>query len=146
MPRPKRPGWSKITLTISDKVAREIRLRSAELNIEMGTFVDRTIRDHEMIPALMDKMLANDVLKAVRQHPDPEGLMSEVTAELARQKFTLDKPITPAALIRMAGGWAREGLIPQPWKWALYFVLVQGDWEPSLTRHLMLRGSDWYKR
>jgi hypothetical protein len=146
VPRPKRPGWSKITLTISDKVAREIRLHSADLNIEMGTFVDQTIRDHALIPGLMEKMLANDVLKAVREHSDPAGLVTEVTAELERKKYTLDRTITPASLARMARGWAGDGQIPQPWKWVMYFVLVQGDWVPSPTRLGMLKGFDWFKR
>ena len=45
MPRPKRPGWSKITLTVSDAVARYIRVQAAERGIEMGTFVDQTSTD-----------------------------------------------------------------------------------------------------
>jgi hypothetical protein len=146
MPRPKRPEWTKITITVSKKIAQEIRLRSAELNIEMGTFVDQTIRDHGLIPAMMDRELANDVLKAVSEHPDPAWLVSEVTVELERQKYTLDKPITPASLGRMAARWAREEKIPQPWKWAMYFVLVQGDWEPLPQRFGMLKGFDWFKR
>jgi len=43
MPRPKRPGWSKITITVSDEVARYIRVQAADQGIEMGTFVDRTL-------------------------------------------------------------------------------------------------------
>lgn len=44
MPRPKRPGWSKITLTVSEEVAREIRLQAVERGMEMGTVVDLAIR------------------------------------------------------------------------------------------------------
>ena len=47
MPRPRRPGWSKVTITISDEVGREIRVRAAELGVDMGTFVDQAIRDRE---------------------------------------------------------------------------------------------------
>ena len=43
MPRPKRPGWSRITITVSDEISRHIRIRAAELGIEMGTFVNEAI-------------------------------------------------------------------------------------------------------
>jgi len=44
MPRPKRPGWSRITITVSDEVSRHIRVRAAELGIEMGTFVNEAVQ------------------------------------------------------------------------------------------------------
>ena len=146
MARPKRPGWSKITITVSEKVAKEIRVRSAEIGIEMGTFVDQTIRDHALIPELMDKMLATDVLKAVREHSDPAGLVDEIMAAFKDEGSPLDRPLTPAALTRMTGGWARDGRIPQPWKWVIYFVLAQGVWQPSLVRLKFLKGFEWFKR
>ena len=43
MPRTKRPGWSRITVTVSAEVARYIRVQAAEQGIEMGTFVDKTM-------------------------------------------------------------------------------------------------------
>ncbi len=43
MPRTKRPGWSRITLTVSAEVARYIRVQAADQGIEMGTFVDRAM-------------------------------------------------------------------------------------------------------
>jgi len=145
VPRPKRKGWNKITITVSDKVAREIRVRSAELGIEMGTFVDQTIRDHEMIPPFLDKLFANDCLKAVRKHANHAELVGEMTGALIKSHTQLNKPLTSSALTRMAVGWAKGGLVPKPWKWAGYFALFQGDWEPTGTRSGLLKGYDWVK-
>ncbi|WP_286354886.1 hypothetical protein [Geothrix oryzae] len=146
MARPKRPGWSKITITVSEKVAKEIRVRSAELGIEMGTFVDQTIRDHALIPELMDKMLASDVLKAVKENPDPAEFAAAIMAAFKRERMPLDRPLTPAALTRLASGWARDGRIPQPWKWVMAVVLSSGDWELSLFRLKFLKDFEWFKR
>ena len=44
MPRPKRPGWSKITITVSEEVSREIRILAASRGEEMGTLVDYAIK------------------------------------------------------------------------------------------------------
>ncbi|MDR3572300.1 MAG: hypothetical protein P4L50_00425 [Anaerolineaceae bacterium] len=148
MPRPKRPGWSKITITVSDKVAREIRVLAAGAGIEMGTYVDRTIRDHRLIPTLLDKIFAEDVETTIRTHPDPKEFESEIERAMKKKGLTLDPLPTFPKMKAWSIAWKRAGLIPQPWKSVFFHALVSCNIELEfrIVSQKMLNGLDWFDR
>lgn len=146
MPRPKRPGWSKITITLSEEIAREIRVKSSELGIEMGTFVDQTVRDHRGIPAFLDKLFAQDVKKAIKASTNIQGLADAITDHLANDGCPLDHALTPSALNSLAARWGAASRVPQPWKWAVFRALLAEDWEASAYHLNLLHGLEWFKR
>ena len=84
MPRPKRPGWSRITITVSDVVAKYIRVQAADQGIEMGTFVDRTIN------AWLRSIQAPEATATPPSGPGPAA-----TAQRATNKIG---PIAPTTL------------------------------------------------
>ncbi|MDR3572293.1 MAG: hypothetical protein P4L50_00390 [Anaerolineaceae bacterium] len=147
MPRPKRSGWSKITITVSDKVARDIRVAAATKGIEMGTFVDQALRDHRQIPIYLERILAIDIERGIKDHSDHQDLVAEITRVFAENlEMALEPPLTYPALVQMSAKWTAKGAIPQPWKWAAFLVLCSSDWTCTILEEKLFDGFDWFKR
>jgi hypothetical protein len=87
MPRPKRPGWSKITITVSEEVAQAIRINAAERNTMMGTFVDELVRSHWAVSKPPSRELPQSTELQVRFPPEtlsdtaPERPISKAFSE-----------------------------------------------------------------
>ena len=135
-------------MTISDEIAREIRVRTAEQSSQMGTLVDQTIRDHRPVPAALDRMYTNDIFKAIQplSSSDREALLDAVEQVCEANKVQLGEYISVLRVMQYALTWQQKGMVPQPFKWSLHQVLAQSGWVPTAIKLGFLVGDEWFRR
>ena len=154
MPRPKRPGWSRITITVSEEVSGEVRVKSAERYQEMGTFVDQTIRDHRHIPEALERSFASEVVQLIHDHwerkvqlnrGNPLQVAADMGMDVEDPEFR-DGWIPFERLSGLIATWSEQGRIPQPYKQAFYRTFAKNGWVPTIKKMGLVVDEDWFSR